>query len=122
MKHRTFTVKEIAYKKDSRFLAVSLDLDLMAEGKTMGQAIDRLREATIGYLTMCCKDNESDKEIYRKAPKKYFDLYELFRELKSKSKPVENFVGKATYNSNNTPPRLTTHRTSIPENARQAGQ
>ena len=100
MKHRIFTVREIAYKKDSKFLAVSLDLDLMAEGKTMGQAIDRLREATVGYLTMCCKDNEPDKEIYRKASKNYFDLYELFRELKEKStsRTVENFVGKATYN------------------------
>ena len=103
MKYRIFTVREIAYKKDSKFLAVSLDLDLMAEGKTMGQAIDRLREATEGYLTMCCKDNESDNTIYRKAPKKYFDLYALFKELdekkQSKSKSVENFVGKATYNS-----------------------
>jgi hypothetical protein len=102
MKHRTFTVREIAYKKDSKFLAVSLDLDLMAEGKTMGQAIDRLREATVGYLNMCCKDNEPDKEIYRKAPKKYFDLLDLFKELdekkKGKSKTIENFVGKATYN------------------------
>ncbi|MFA5829050.1 MAG: hypothetical protein WC843_00935 [Candidatus Gracilibacteria bacterium] len=105
MKHRIFTVREIAYKKDSKFLAVSLDLDLMAEGKTMGQAIDRLREATIGYLSMCCKDNESDKEIYRKAPKKYFDLYELFKELneKSTSKTIENFVGKATYNPSISP-------------------
>lgn len=100
MKQRIFKVREIAYKKDSKFLAVSLDLDLIAEGGTMGQAIDRLREATIGYLNMCCKDNEPDSEIYRKAPKKYFDLYDLFKELndKSKSKTVENFVGKATYN------------------------
>lgn len=99
MSHRVFTVREIAYKKDPKFLAVSLDLDLMAEGKTMGQAIDRLREATVGYLTMCCKDNESNKKIYRRAPKKYFDLYALFKELNenSKTKPVENFVGKATY-------------------------
>lgn len=81
MKQRIFKVREIAYKKDSKFLAVSLDLDLMAEGVTMGQAIDRLREATVGYLNMCCKDEEPDSEIYRKAPKKYFDLYELFKEL-----------------------------------------
>jgi hypothetical protein len=101
MKQRIFKVREIAYKKGSKFLAVSLDLDLMAEGETMGQAIDRLREATDGYLKMCCKDGESDKEIYRKAPQKYFDLYELFRELdgKSEKKPIENFVGKATYHS-----------------------
>lgn len=102
MKQRIFKVREIAYKKDSIFLAVSLDLDLMAEGKTMGQAIDRLREATIGYLNMCCKDDEPNSEIYRKAPKKYFDLYDLFKELDQKkkgtSKTVENFVGKATYN------------------------
>ena len=107
MKNRIFKVREIAYKKDMKFLAVSLDLDLMAEGKTMGQAIDRLREATIGYLTMCCKDNESDKEIYRKAAKKYFDMYDLFKELdekkKNKTKPVENFIGKATYNTSVSP-------------------
>ncbi len=103
MKQRIFKVREIAFKKNSKFLAVSLDLDLMAEGNTMGQAIDRLREATVGYLSMCCKDNESDKEIYRKAPKKYFDLYELFKELdeKKKTKNVENFIGKNTYNSSN---------------------
>lgn len=103
MKDRVFAVREIAYRKDSGFLAVSLDLDLIAEGHTMGQAIDRLHEATIGYLSVCFKDKESDKEIYRKAPKKYFDLYDLFKELDDKrgkeSKPVENFIGKAIYNS-----------------------
>jgi hypothetical protein len=38
MKQRIFKIRELAYKKDSKFLAVSLDLDLIAEGKTMGQA------------------------------------------------------------------------------------
>lgn len=102
MKNRIFYAREIVYKKGDRFLAVSLDFDLVAEGFTMGEALDRLHDATIGYLTMCCKDNEPDKEIYRKAPKKYFDLYELFRELekkKKKEKVTENFIGKATYTS-----------------------
>lgn len=97
---RTFTVRQIVYKKDSKYLAVSLDLDLLAEGKTMGEAMDSLHEASIGYLTMCLQDNESDEIIYRKAPKKYFDLYELFKELDAKKSQVkENFIGKAIYKS-----------------------
>lgn len=102
MKKKTFHAREIVYKKESRFLAVSLDFDLMAEGFTMGEALDRLHDGTVGYLSMCCKGNESDKEIYRKAPKKYFDMHELFRELdakKTKGIVAENFVGKATYSS-----------------------
>lgn len=100
MKKRIFHAREIVYKKGGRFLAISLDFDLMAEGFTMGEALDRLHDATLGYLSMCLKENENNKEIYRKAPKKYFDMYELFKELderKQKGKIVENFVGEATY-------------------------
>lgn len=102
MKQRIFHAREIVYKKGDRFLAISLDFDLMAEGFTMGEALDRLHDATIGYLSMCYKEKESDKEIYRKAPKKYFDMYELFKELDAKKKKrpfAENFIGKATYSS-----------------------
>jgi hypothetical protein len=74
---RTFVARQIAYKKGSKFLAVCLDFDLIAEGKTMGEAIDRLRDAILGYLVMSIKDNEKDEEIYRKAPKKYFDLAQI---------------------------------------------
>ena len=102
MRVRTFTAREMVYPKGSKYLAVSLDFDLFAEGSTLGEAMDRLKEASIGYIRVSCKDNEADKEIYRLAPKKYFDIYELLKELdekKKKEKVREGFIGKATYDS-----------------------
>lgn len=84
MRSRMFKDRIIAYKKGDLYLAVSLEFDLLAEGNSIMQAVKRLRDATIGYLEMCCKDNESDSEIYRKAPKKYQDVYDLFIELSKK--------------------------------------
>gem|GEM_PF-2808874 len=52
MNDRNFVVREIAYKKDSGCIAVSLDLDIVAEGDTMGETIDHLQEATIGYFAI----------------------------------------------------------------------
>lgn len=103
MRIRTFTAREMVYRKGSKYLAVSLDFDLFAEGSTLGEAMDRLREASIGYITISCKDGERDEEIYRLAPKKYFDVYELLKELDEKKKKLEKiqdgFTGKTTYNS-----------------------
>lgn len=95
---RTFTAREIVYKKNSKYLAVSLDFDLFAEGSTSGEAMDRLHEASVGYIIMSCEDNESDENIYRKAPKKYFDIYELLKELDEKKKKITGFAGRVVYN------------------------
>ncbi len=90
MKTRTFKDKVIAYKKADKYLAVSLEFDLLAEGENIMQALERLYDATSGYLYMCCEDKEKDEEIYRKAPKKYHDLYNLFVELSEKDVKKEN--------------------------------
>ena len=79
----------VAYKKGDAYLAVSLEFDLLAQGKTIKEALDRLHDAVLGYLETCCMDNESDEEIYRKAPKKYQSLYDLFVELDSKKRKKE---------------------------------
>jgi len=89
MKSRIFKDRIIAYKKTDKFLAVSLEFDLLAEGKDMIQALKRLHDATTGYLKTCYEDNETDKEIYRKAPKKYQDMYDLFMELSEKTHKKE---------------------------------
>ena len=87
---RFFKDRIIAYKKGDIYLAVSLEFDLLAEGNTIKEALDRLDDATKGYLKMCCLDGEPDSEVYRKAPKKYQSIYELFVELdKKKSKKEE---------------------------------
>lgn len=89
MSTRFFKDKIIAYKQGEKYLAVSLEFNLMAEGKTIKESLDRLHDATSGYLQICCEDNETDEEIYRKAPKKYQDLYQLFVELTEKKKKDE---------------------------------
>ena len=89
MRTRTFRDRVIAYKKGDKYLAVSLEFDLLAEGKNVMQALERLHDASSGYLQMCCKDNETDEEIYRKAPKKYQDMYHLFVELSEKDRKKE---------------------------------
>ncbi|MBD3330265.1 hypothetical protein GF354_01910 [Candidatus Peregrinibacteria bacterium] len=114
MKARTFVDKVIAYKKEKIYIAVSLEFDLIAEGKSIMQALERLHDATSGYLEMCCKDNETDEEIYRKAPKKFQDMYDLFVELSEKKRKrddeklkekkfreKETLSQNITYNSNN---------------------
>ncbi len=90
MPTRFFKDRIIAYKKGEKYLAVSLEFDLMADGKTIKQSLDRLHDATSGYLQVCCEDNETDEEIYRQAPKKYQDLYKLFVELTENKKKDEN--------------------------------
>ena len=89
MSSKIFKDRIIAYKKGNSYLAVSLEFDLLAEGNSIAQALKRLHDATSGYLKMCCKDNEPDSEIYRKAAKKYQDLYELFVELTQKKRKKE---------------------------------
>lgn len=81
MKVRLFKDKIIAYKKGEKYIAVSLEFDLIAEGKDIMSALSRLRDSTEGYLEMCCKENEPDSEIYRKAPTKYQKIYDLFVDI-----------------------------------------
>ena len=89
MSPRFLKDRVIAYKKGSVYLAVSLEFDLLAEGKTIREALDRLHDAVLGYLKICCSDSEPDEEIYRKAPKKYQNLYDLFIDLDAKKRKRE---------------------------------
>ena len=100
---RNFSTKVICYKKNNKFLAVALDFDLLDEGNCIGEALAKLEENIISYLRMCIKENENDKNIYRKAPKKYYDLYELFIELQKKheEKNKNKFLGELSFNREN---------------------
>lgn len=84
-----FKDRIVAYKKGKIYLAVSLEFDLLAEGETIKEAIDRLYDATVGYLQTCSEEKEEETEIYRKAPKKYQELYKLFVELSEKKRKKE---------------------------------
>ncbi len=96
MKPRSFQTRIISYKKDKLYLGVALDFDLLVQGASMGKVMERLDDCITSYLIECVNDNEKEEDIYRRAPKKYFDIYELFLDLekKAKSKEVEKYKDK----------------------------
>jgi len=87
---RFFKDRVIAYKKRGSYLAVSLEFDLLANGSSIKEVLDRLYDATTGYLKTSCMENEPDNEIYRPAPRKYQDLYKLFVDLSEKKRKRED--------------------------------
>ena len=95
MSQRSFRAREICYQDGEDFHAISLDFDLFAEGKTREEAMQRLRDATMGYLLLCIQDKEPDQEVYRMAPKKYQDMFQYYlEEAKSLEKYEKKKKGK----------------------------
>ncbi len=86
---RTFKSKVIAYKKGDRYISCSLAFDMFAEGNSIQQSLERLDDAIRGYLKVSLEDNETDEEIYRQAPKKYHNLYDIFTDLINKRRKKE---------------------------------
>ena len=78
---RFFRDRILTYKDNDQYIAVSLEFDLFAEGKSSGQALERLVDATMGYLQVCVEDNEKNENIYRPAPQKYQKMFALNEEI-----------------------------------------
>lgn len=102
---RSFNSKIIGYKKGEYFIAVALEFDIVTQGDTLMEALNNLNDAVKGYLLVGIQDNETDEQIYRKAPKKYFDLYNLFLEFdedKRKSRKYEDrFLASMKFDKSN---------------------
>lgn len=81
MPKRYFQDRIVVYKDEGQYVAVSLEFDLFAEGDNPMITLKRLFDATIGYLKVCIEDNEPDMVIYRKAPKKYQDMFDKSQTL-----------------------------------------
>lgn len=77
-----YLIRSMAYRHDNLFRAVCLDLDLYAEGRSLAEAMKRLDSAVEGYLNSVIKDHACDPKLLdRPAPKKYWGIYDLLREL-----------------------------------------
>ena len=76
MTGRHFQDRIVAFKDNDTYVAVSLNFDIVAEGDNVEQAIERLRDATLGYLVVCVEDKEKDEAIYKSAPKEYQDMWD----------------------------------------------
>lgn len=89
MPRKFFIDRIISFKDNDVYVAVSLEFDIVAEGDNTDQAIERLRDATLGYLEVCVEDKEPDEMIYRLAPEEYQkmwkEMYEIFGPVPSES-------------------------------------
>lgn len=62
--------------KEDYFLAVCIDLNLVAQGKTSKEALDSLKDAILGYLEEINESPNFYKEtIPRKSPKSFYVEY-----------------------------------------------
>jgi hypothetical protein len=61
-----------------KFTAVCLDLDIIEEADTKGEALEQIKEAVSGYMVNAVKNGLDDGILNRPAPKKYWDLYKLY--------------------------------------------
>lgn len=75
----TFLDRIIGFKEGDIYVAVSLEFDLVAEGKTMSKAFSSVQDATIGYLSVALGEGLSVDQIYRPAPAKYQKIYDEIR-------------------------------------------
>lgn len=75
MGQRIFKDRIVSFKEKGIYIAVSLNFYIVAEADDLDTAIERLKDATLGYLEVCLEDNESDELIYRPAPEEYQDMW-----------------------------------------------
>ena len=62
-------------EKPNYYIGVNLDFDLIQEGKTAPETIEKIKEASLGYLETVIKKNLSDDLLNRPAPKEYWERY-----------------------------------------------
>lgn len=81
------------------YIGVCLEFDLIEEGTSAQEVMRQIKEASVGYLKTVTENNLSDDLLNKKAPKKYWEKYQEFLELKKKQSaiPWEEFLRKCIY-------------------------
>lgn len=75
-------------EKPNYCIGVNLDFDLIQEGKTAPETMERIREASLGYLKTVIKNNLSDDLLNRSAPKEYWGKYRKFLRKRAEAKKL----------------------------------
>jgi len=67
-------------EKPNYFIGVCLEFDLIQEGRTAQETMERIKEASFGYLETVIKKNLSDDLLNRPAPKEYWKKFKAYLE------------------------------------------
>jgi len=79
-------------EKPNYFIGVCLEFDVIKEGKNPKDALNSIKEASIGYLETIIKNNYSDDLLNSPAPKQYWKKYHQY--LKAKADAIKKLEGK----------------------------
>ena len=66
--------------KENGFLGVCLDFDIVISGENRRAVMDRVQESAMGHLSIVVEKGLSDSLLNRKAPMRYWDIYEMMNE------------------------------------------
>jgi hypothetical protein len=86
-------------EKPNYYIGICLEFDIVKEGKNASEVMELLEKASIGYLQTVIKENLSDDLLNKRAPKKYWQKYKQFEELKKQQPaiPWEEFLRRYFY-------------------------
>ena len=69
-------------ERPNYYIGVCAEFDLIQEGKTIPETMERIKEASINYLKTVIKFNMSDDLLNREAPKEHWRKFKLFQKKK----------------------------------------
>jgi len=69
-------------EKPNYYIGVCLEFDLIQEGKTIPEAMEKIKSASISYLKTVIKFNMDDDLLNRMAPKEYWEKFKIFQKKK----------------------------------------
>ena len=69
-------------EKPNYYIGVCLEFDLIQEGKTIPETMERIKGASTSYLKTVIKFNMDDDLLNRKAPKEHWKKFKLFQKKK----------------------------------------
>ncbi|MFQ6049979.1 MAG: hypothetical protein ACE5J0_03025 [Candidatus Paceibacterales bacterium] len=75
-------------EKPNYYIGVNLDFDLIQEGKTAPETMERIKEASLGYLETVIKKNLSNNLLNRPAPEEYWKKYRTLLRKRAEAKKL----------------------------------
>lgn len=75
----THPLRAYTYKRDGKYIAECIDLDILSQGDTLEEAIGKLQEAMFGYMNVAFSEGSTKGLVLRKSPLSHRLRYYLHR-------------------------------------------
>ena len=75
-------------EKPNYYIGVNLDFDLIQEGRTAPEVMEKIKKTSLGYLETIIKKGLSDDLLNRPAPKEYWGKYRMLLRKRAEVKKL----------------------------------